>query len=1285
MTLSADDRNRLERAVSRARKLLEEDFAATAEGRFGLHTSGRIEEEGALKLAPAEMDTRRELVGAVEHLRAAGLAPADAVARVLREAAFTTLNRLVAIRVAESIGLLLPSLAAGRSSQGFREVLEICPLLAREPAGGYWTYLRLCADELARDAPVLFDPRNPLLALAPSPRALDDLVAIFADDRLKQIWSEPETFGWTYQYFNQAEERRAMREGGAPRNWRELAVRNQFFTPRYVVDFLVHNSLGRRLLEADPDSPLHAELHMLIDPPERPGPPLDLEAVRALDPAVGSGHFLLGCYDVLERAWELRGVSTKEAAARILPCLWGIDIDPRCAQVAAAALVLRARRSSRDANLPRPNVYTARPFPADEDVWKEVLGGADPALRRLVQRTREALNDAPILGTLLQAEKAIEASIEQYYLKLTAGRESIFELVAKDAFREAENRLFEAIGKVARGASATPAERLFAAEATDALGFVDAVRQCYDTVLMNPPFGEPVRATKEYLKAAYPWIPWKDYNLLAAFVGRGVELCKEHGYVGAITSRAGLFLTTFQEWRKQVLLGHRLVALADLGFGVMQDALVEAAAYVVGAEKRPSDHRATFVRLLKQTDRPKALAQAIQQERAGKHSPLVYRIPLAELETIPGAPLAYWVAPGIRRLFHDLPPLEGHGAEVRQGLATADDFRFVRTLWEVDPRKIGRSRDESRKGKRWVPFAKGREYSPFYADIHLLVDWEHDGQRLREFEGAVIRNEQYYFRPGVTWPERTTSAFGPYALPTGSIFSHVGHGMFPLQNRSFVCGCVNSRLLRHTIEFLTAAGEGTESGTAAHRYAVGLAQILPWVGSCIPAPGREVVVRTTEVATASRARLDSGDESTRRFVRPQVLRAEGNSLETRIRAGWDALEQSLAEALDHVLEAERILHAALELDEEAERYLDEEYGPHTACYPRQPLDDEAEFARLYHMPMEQVIDEVIETRGGSRTIATKSYFLDRRLEVLAHVFKRHPATLVETRKRLGLLPPEEPKQSAEDLLSYLVGCALGRWDVRIGRDPSRAPPQPDPFDPVPICSPGMLVCDDGMPARAAPNDYPLELPPDRVLLDEAGHRWDIAAAVRRAAEVLFDDPDTILEEVQRILGRDLRRYLRRDFFRSHLSRYSKSRRKAPIYWYLSVPSREWGLWVYAPSVSREMLYAVVREARRKEAALSESVTRLRADEAKATGRDRARLARQLDAEESLLEELKTFRAEAERVAQLGWQPDLDDGMILCAAPLADVFPAWPDAYAERESIRASEYPWAAVSHWADKL
>ncbi len=1299
--MDARQRSLLEQAIGRVRRILEKDLQDVLEARFGIHPDGEIEDAGRLRLTATERVAREELLGIVEHLRASGLAQKEAAARLLREAVFTIVNRLVAVRVAEAIGLLPESLARGKESRGYREVLEVFPLFAKDPTAGYWTYLRICADELAHDAPVLFDPRNPLLALEPSPRALDELTAIFADAGLADLWADPEALGWTYQYFVSQDERRTAREESSPRNSRELAVRNQWFTPRYVVDFLVQNTLGRRLLEANPESTLRGDLHLLVDPPSEPGRPLDLEEVRVLDPAVGSGHFLLGCYDILERAWEERGVPPAEAAARILPCLWGIDIDPRCAQVAAAALVLRARRRTKDGELPRPHIYTARALPRDPSVWERALAEVDGGLKGMAQRIAGALGDAPDLGSLLKAEEILKDEIERYAPATAAQTGQLFEAISGDAFRQVEAQLLTLLQQVASEASSSAAERLVAAEATDTIGFIEAMRSRYDAILMNPPFGEPIPETKKYLKAAYPWIPWKDYNLLAAFVGRGIELLREAGYLGSITSRAGLFLTTFEEWRKQVLLRHRLVALADLGYGVMEGATVEAAAYVVGAEPRRRGEPATFLRLLKDTDRPAALAEACREAREGKTGGRAFRVAPEELEEIPGAPLAYWVAPSIRRLFSELPPLEGNGAEVRQGLATADDFRFVRAFWEVDPRKIGRSREETFRGKRWVPFAKGGEYSPYYADIHLVVDWEEDGQRIREFDKAVVRNAQYYFRPGLTWPRRTNSGFGLRVLSRGSIFADKGSSALTdsAESAQVLLGSATSRLHWTLLDGLLAAGEETSSGSPSRSYEVGVVQKLPWPGPKLRGRAGDDLARRTAELIAIRASFDEADETTRRFICPAVLRHERPSLEARVRAALDAYEDAVLRGIDLAHEAERILHRALELDDAAERYLDEEYGPHPASYPDDPLgpEEEQEFARLYQMAIDRVIDEVVETRGGARTIATKSYFLDRRLEVLAHVFRLHPRVLVEIRRRLGLLPPGEPRRSAEELVSYLVGCAFGRWDVRIGRDPSRAPAPPDPFDPVPICSPGMLVGPDGLPARELPDGYPLDLPSDRLLIDEEGHPWDIVRRVVLAAEVLFDDADAILAECERILGRELREYFRRDFFKAHLGRYSKSRRKAPIYWHLSVPSREWGLWVYAPALSREMLFAIVREARRKETALAEAVEHLGRQVTEAQGKERQRVARHLEVQEALLREVRTtFRPQAERVANLGWAPDLDDGIILCAAPLADLLPAWRgtgrttsknpnDPAQARKLLKAGRFPWASLSRFAEDL
>jgi hypothetical protein len=162
--------------------------------------------------------------------------------------------------------------------------------------------------------------------------------------------------------------------------------------------------------------------------------------------------------------------------------------------------------------------------------------------------------------------------------------------------------------------------------------------------------------------------------------------------------------------------------------------------------------------------------------------------------------------------------------------------------------------------------------------------------------------------------------------------------------------------------------------------------------------------------------------------------------------------------------------------------------------------------------------------------------------------------------------------------------------------------------------------------------------------------------------------------------------LRRRFFKDHLGRYSKSRRKAPIYWQLSVPSRAWGVWVYAPALSRETLYAVARHAARRQAAGAELLAALRAErDAGGRGRSLREVERRLAAEEDLVRALQAFQAEAERVAGLGWEPDLDDGIVLCAAPLAGLFPAWPDAARERAKLRKGAYPWATVARWREAL
>jgi hypothetical protein len=1275
--LTRRQRDQLESLVVIARTRLTEDLAATASGRHGIDPDGTIASEDALRLHPSELAARRELVAVLDHLLQGGASGSEAVMRMIRQAVFTQLNRLLATRIAEALGLYPQSLAAGTASHGFVDLLELVPLLADDDTQGYATYLALCADELAVDVPAMFDPRNPLLVLAPTPAALNDIVALLADPASVDLWACQDTFGWAYQFFNRKDERDAMREASsAPRTSMELAVRNQFFTPGYVADYLAQNTIGRHLVAHDPTGRLAEALPLLVDPPIYSGTPWDLCDVRALDPAVGSGHLLLSVYDILETAWQLDGVAPPDAAADILASLWGIDIDPRAAQVAAAVLTLRARRSAGHANLPAPHVVTARGLPP---LTREVLARLDLTSDQIDELTAlgEALTEAPKLGSLLRAEQSLLDFVHRAGLPERSGdRQPVLVTPASDDELAAnEHAILDALAALADATTSTAAERLFAASTGDALRFVETLRNRYDAVLMNPPFGEPISDTKPYLRSTYPWAPSR-VDLLALFVGRGLELCKPTGYLGAITNRAGLYTSTFQRWREQIVFGHSLRTLADLGYRVMSQAKVEAAAYVIGRQTPEPDARATFIRVLRDADKATALREAISHQRCGVSDSRIYEVPLATLRSLPGAPIAYSVSPTVLRLFTELPRVK-ESAEAVVGLQTSDDARFVRAFWEVDPRRIARTLAETERGGRWAPFAKGGDYGPYWSDIHLVVDYDNHGQRLREWGRGRVQNTEFYFRGGATWPRRTNSALSVRALPPGCIFADKGPSLFAVDPYPYLAW-LNSRFSRLLID-MTAAGAEEDKTDVSRSYEVGTIRDLPDPTN-FSSDLNKRLTQLADQAVSTLAELDEADETARRFVAPAALRFPAKPLVDRAAAHYrHTLAQALVVIGAHD-DIDRALSAVLDPAVDAAPALRDADGPLVTDLPNRDGDPS-----LLTRPVRAAVDRATAEHGIARWIGLQHHTAHRTLELAAIATDTHPRQLVDALAPAAL-PDGEPAAIAADLLSYLVGVAFGRWDIRIGADPTTAPPRPTPMEAVPLCPPGMLVDTQGFPAVSAPPEYPLPLPPDRILLDEPGHRWDIVAGISAATAVLSNDADGLLDDIANCLGGDLRAHLRRRFFRRHRSRYSKSRRTAPIYWPLTVPSRRWSVWVYAPALRRETLFAVAgATAQRRTRAESEILRLQRERDAGGAGRSSLEVMAALTFEQELAEELRTFHAEATRIATSGWTPDLDDGVSLNAAPLADLMPDWPDLVELRGAIRAGDFSWSSAHGWKDHM
>lgn len=643
--MEKEQRQKLERLTQAARRLLEQEFREQLEGRYDVLLDGRIGLAPGAHLSEQERVVWQRIVAAIAHRRRPGVSSADAVMGYRREAAFHTLNRFVALKMLEARKLVLECISRGEESAGFKEFCGLAPGLVQLTDKGYRLYIESLLDELGRQVKVLFNRLDPATLLWPRRQAFTALLELLNDPKLAAVWQEDETIGWVYQYFNGEDERRQMRaESQAPRNSRELAVRNQFFTPSYVVEFLTDNSLGQLWVEMRQGHTGLAELDYLVKDSERlPRTAKDPRDLRVLDPACGSGHFLLYCFDLLAgdpsrsldgiylEAWRAKeqplshvtgnslrhDYPTEEALLKAVPelilrhNLHGVDIDPRAAQIAALALWMRAQRGFQDAGLEpaerppirRTNVVTAEPMPGDQLLVHEFSTGLEPrVLGELFQQMVEAMQLAGELGSLLRIDRALESAVAEarrQFLEEEQLQLPVFEQPARqlgfdlsgisDAtfFDSAEERIVAALAAYAAQAPAsmTVRRRLFAEDAAQGIAFIDLIRQRYDAVLMNPPFGAASLAAKREFEAAYPRTK---NDLYAAFVERGIELLHPGGYLGAITSRTGFFLSSFQRWREEVLLQEAPpTVFADLGQGVLDSAMVEVAAYCLRKGGRP--------------------------------------------------------------------------------------------------------------------------------------------------------------------------------------------------------------------------------------------------------------------------------------------------------------------------------------------------------------------------------------------------------------------------------------------------------------------------------------------------------------------------------------------------------------------------------------------------------------------------------------------------------------------------------------------------------------------------
>jgi hypothetical protein len=532
---------------------------------------------------------------------------------------------------------------------------------------------------------------------------------------------------------------------------------------------------------------------------------------------------------------------------------------------------------------------------------------------------------------------------------------------------------------------------------------------------------------------------------------------------------------------------------------------------------------------------------------------------------------------------------------------------------------------------QWFPFAKGGSYSPYYSDLSLVVNWKLDGGELKAWAGSlyggshwsrIIKNTDYYFESGLTYPLRT-SRFSPQVLPYGTIISVRGSGIYG-DNLSSFLGILASAPFDYLIKILLGRDEHPQ-------FDMGDINVTP-----VPVLHTRDFLSIDSPSIASfklKQSIDSTNETSHVFHVPALLQVDDDSLNKRIAAWQSRIDDAERQLAEHQREIDDIAFRLYDIGDEDRRAI------------------------------ESSID-ITSPLGGAT-----------------------PSEVEDTEPQTT-----DSKQLTADLFSHSIGCAFGRWDVRYATGERAAPKLPDPFAPLPICAPGTLTDDNGLPASHASPDYPLQVAWNGILVDDLGHKKDLLSSVRDVFGVVWTErAEEIYREAVELLdsqGEDLRHWFRKNFFDYHIKHYSKSRRKAPIYWQLATPTASYSVWLYYHYFTKDTFYTILNDYVKPKLNVEElRLARMRDDAGPEPTRSQHK---EIEQQEIFVEELKTFREEVERVAPL-WHPDLNDGVIINFAPLWRLVThhkAWQkECKAVWDKLVAGDYDWAhlAMHLWPERV
>jgi hypothetical protein len=1293
MAFDQSTRKRLADFVNAARDLITDEFTQKFAERFGISDDGtcaplekltHLDEPG---LATAALLRERidYLVRSHPEERASRSA---AVKRLAREQAFTVLNRLAALRMAEKRELILESVGRGYQSKGFKLYETVAGTGMGETYERYRRYLFCLFDELAVDLGVLFDRHSPHGRLFLREPAMVKLLDLLNAADLDSLWAEDETIGWIYQYYNgnEVSEMRKAANGGPPRNSRELAVRNQFFTPRYVVEFLTDNTLGRlwyemtrgetalrdrcRYLvrrpteiflksgESAPESALGREVkarenlsqeELLRQPVYIPHRALkDPREIRLLDPACGSMHFGLYAFDlftvIYDEAWEIAHGpdDAVKSAETFAPFVTFVAAFPD-----KAAFLREVPRLIVEHNIHGIDIDPRAAQIAGLSLWLRAQrawhqAGVKPADRPRITRSNLVCAE-PMPGE----KELLREFVEQQF---PTGERPTFAFLLETVFDRMT--LAGEAGSLLRieeeiRAAIAEAKRLWKA------GPTQEQTTLFPEAGARPGQGE-MRLDLSGITDEQFWerAEQRIYDSLAAYSeqaesGGGfrrrlfaddaaqgfafIALSRKRYDVvvmnppfGDTTDSTRAYVSGAYEWRSKNLLCAFVARGRELAIYGAVGAITDA----TWLKKADYDDFRRF--MLSEDNRLSALCDLGWGVLDGAN------VASCCFASIGGDAISSSVAT-IRLVDVDL---DRKGEELLKCLCSRSephpDRVFIRDIaffksfpgraiaYEIPDSLIPAFREWPSLEPTYGITRRG--YTPGDTFRFFRCWWE-----------VAIRD-----RNKMWWPLNNGGAFAPV----------IGDGLFvALYENDWRSYRSLSGFRLESEDWFGRPGLGWGKRTD-FMYAYPLPR-----GSMFSNEGHCAFPTENKYLLPLLAYLNSsvGQSLLNLFCGQHKLAGYVSELPTP-----DLDDRRMRMAGEVVSDILRRFTDAFSKDETFENFLMAS-GPRMD--PTKMSQELAELSKWYEAQLTRIDDLVVQCLPGS----TESTSLELDL-------RPKPA-----------YSKSLPQSWFPEILSFATGCVFGRWDIRYSTGERTAPELHDPFGALPICPAGILQGDDGLPISPeagrrlrTEGRYPLDVAWDGILVDDREHPLDIERRVQEALAVLWGDRAGALEhEACALLGvPTLREWFRRPsaFFADHLKRYSKSRRQAPIYWPLSTRSGSYTLWLYYHRLSEQTLHA----------ALSYFLEpKIKAVDAALASARAANRTREVAEHQDFLEEIHEFKAELERLTKLPWKPNLNDGVLITAASLWKLFRhgKWQkDLKGCWEELERGDYDWAHLAH-----